>query len=391
MVKVYVELDRHKLKQNYFERIVGKIISKVSGCESSIAGPLATRLGITYDTQKEFLQMGKPTFMRVYMESLIDTIDNSVEEYMVNHNGMFRIPEDKVHLANEAATDEVFAEDNGDGLGETLSDMVNEMLDKKVEEIKDVAKLVLRLEKQKQDGDKESLLDENAEVEEEDKDDANADFDGEAGEGEDSEASEDGEGGNPFGEDSGDGDFAEGDDGSSEEDDNPFGDSSTDESGDNGESGGDNPFDAGSEEGSETEEGSGDGGNPFEGGESSEEGSAGSEDEGSAEGGTGNPFESVQEISKITIGGRTPFYGLKNGDMTGFVTGFTRKIFEAPMREAFDQFGQESVQFKELSSKFAKTNKAALESLVGVVSVGQALGFKLDFEKIKAWDLYLED
>lgn len=381
MSKVYVSLDRDAIKQNYFEKIVAKTISKITGCESSIAGPLATKLGIKYDVQKEFLQLGKPTFMRAYMESLIDTIDNSVEEYMINHNGLFRIDEDKRHLANEAAADEVFTEDDGDGLGETLSDMVNEMLDKKVEEIKDVAKLVLRLEKQKQDSDKESLLDENEEIEEEDADDENADFDG--ADGENSEETGEDEGGNPFGEDSDNGDTAEDSGSGFEENDNPFAGDADESTGDDSDAGGDNPFDSGSEDG-ETEATSEDNGaNPF---EEQSSGDTGNEDQGS-----GNPFESIQDIAKITIGGKTPFYGLKNGDMTGFVTGFTRKIFETPMREAFDQFGQESVQFKDLTAKMAKTNRVALECLVSVVSVGQALGFKIDMEKVKAWDIYMED
>lgn len=384
MSKVYVSLDRDVIKQNYFERIIAKTISKVSGCESSITGPLATKLGIKFDTQKEFLQLGKPTFMRAYMESLIDTIDNSVEEYMIKHNSMFRIDESKVHLANEAATEEIIAEDDGDGMGETLSDMVNEMLDKKVEEIKDVAKLVLRLEKQKQDNDKESLLDENEEIEEENTDSENADFDGE--DGENSEDTDDGEeGGNPFGEDSDNGDTFESGDTGTEESGNPFEGTSDESTGDDSDAGGDNPFDSGSEEseGEAAPEDNG-GSNPF------EESSGDSSNEGEAEG-SGNPFESIQDISKITIGGKTPFYGLKNGDMSGFVTGFTRKIFEAPMREAFDQFGQESVQFKDLASKMNRTNRAALESLVAVVSVGQALGFKIDMERVKAWDIYLDD
>lgn len=381
MSKVYVSLDRDAIKQNYFEKIVAKTISKITGCESSIAGPLATKLGIKYDVQKEFLQLGKPTFMRAYMESLIDTIDNSVEEYMINHNGLFRIDEDKRHLANEAAADEVFTEDDGDGLGETLSDMVNEMLDKKVEEIKDVAKLVLRLEKQKQDSDKESLLDENEEIEEEDADNENADFDG--ADGENSEETGEDEGGNPFGEDSDNGDTTEDSGSGFEENDNPFAGDADESTGDDSDAGGDNPFDSGSEDG-ETEATSEDNGaNPF---EEQSSGDTGNEDQGS-----GNPFESIQDIAKITIGGKTPFYGLKNGDMTGFVTGFTRKIFETPMREAFDQFGQESVQFKDLTAKMAKTNRAALECLVSVVSVGQALGFKIDMEKVKAWDIYMED
>ena len=385
MEKVYVTIDRHHMKQKYFENVVGKIIARVSGCESAIAGPLATQLGITYDTQKEYLQTKKPTFIRAYMESLIDTVDNSAERWMIEHNEMFRIDEDKQHLAQEAAEADLFAEDNGDGLGDTLSDMVNELLEKKVGEIKDVAKLVLQLEKEKQKGDKEAALDENEEIEEEDAEDTTGAFDEENGENSEGESEE---GGNPFGEDSTDGDFAEDSGEGSEDSGNPFGEDTGATDGDSGDSGSDNPFGS-SDDGSTGETEESDGGNPFEAGSEGGSGDEGS-DEGSAEG-SGNPFESVQEVSKITIGGRTPFYSLRNGDLTGFVTGYTRKIFEAPMREVFDQFGQESTQFKDLSNKMKNTNKAALEALVAVVSVGQALNFKIDMDKIRDWDLYLQD
>lgn len=381
MEKVYVSIDRNHMKQKYFENMIGKIISKVTGCEASIAGPLATQLGITIDKQREHLKLGKPTFLRAYMESLIETVDNSTERWMIEHNEEFRIDEDKIHLAQEAAEQDLFTEDNGDGLGETLSDMVNEMLDKKVGEIKDIAKLVLRLEKEKQDGDKEQALDENDEIEEENAEDSTGAFDDENG-----ENSDEGEGGNPFGEDNGDNNSTDDGGEGSEDSGNPFGEDSADSTGDDGDAGSSNPFDdGGSEEGQGDQGGSeGSGDNPFAGGSEGQEGNSGDE-------GAGNPFESIQNISKITIGGRRPFYSLRNGDMSGFITGYTRKIYEAPMREAFDQFGQESVQFKDLAEKMRTTNKAGLEALISVVAVGSALNFKLDMDKIRDWDLYLAD
>lgn len=386
MSKVYVSINRNHMKQKYFENIMGRIISKVSGCESSLAGPLATQLGITMETQREHLKTGKPTFIRAYMESLIETIDNSTERWLINHNEMFRIDEEKAHLAQEAAEEDLFTEDDGDGLGNTLSDMVNEMLDKKVGEIKDIAKLVLQLEKQKQEGDKEAALDENAEIEEEDGEDSeNAFGEGEDGEGSDGEGDE---GGNPFDEGGADGDNS-GDGGEGTEDsDNPFGADSTGADGDNGNAGSGNPFDDGGSEDSGDQGSQDSGDNPFAEGSGGEESNSGNE--GQSEG-SGNPFENIQEISKITIGGKTPFYSLKSGDLSGFVTSYTRKIFETPMREAFDQFGQESVQFKNLAKRMKYANKAGLEALIGVVAVSNMLNFKIDMNKIKNWDLYVDE
>lgn len=378
MEKVYVSIDRNHMKQKYFERIVGQIISNITGCESAIAGPLATELGITMEAQAEHLSTCKPTFMRAYMESLIETVDGSVERWMIEHNGNFRIDADKQHLAQEAAEEDLFTEDNGDGLGETLSDMVSEMLDKKVGEIKDIAKLVLRIEKEKQDGDKEEALDENNEIEEEDGEDESGAF------GEDGEGEEDGEGGNPFGEeDNNDGDSDDGD-ASSEDSGNPFGEDSANSTGDDSDSGSGNPFDDGDGQGGSSEGSESSGDNPFEGGSENQESNSGDE-------GSGNPFESIQDVSKITIGGRVPFYSLKNGDLSGFVTGYTRKIFETPMREAFDQFGQESVQFKDLAKKMRNTNRIGLEALISVVALGTAMNFKLDMTKVRNWDLYVNE
>lgn len=379
--KIYVGLDREKLKEAYFQKTLAKIISKVTGVESELIGPLASNLGITFQSQFEELQKNKPTFMRAYMESMMETIDFTVEKYMVDHNGMYRISADKAHLANESAAEDVFNESDGDDMGETLSDMVEEMLDKKINDIKDIAKLVIRMEKDKQNSEKEQLLDENDEIEEENQEEGS---DGEAedafgGTGDNTEGSDD-EGGNPFGDDGGSSDNTESGDQDDTAGDNPFGDDSSSADGNNNDDGGsDNPFEGGSEQQGEAEESGNE--NPFESGDSGN--NTGNGDEGS-----GNPFESINDISKITIGGKTPFYSLKNGDLSHFVMSQTRQVFEEPMRKAFDEFGQESVQFKSLTNRLQHTNKIALESVIAIASVAPLLGFKVDLNKIRNWDLY---
>lgn len=384
MEKVYASIDADVIKQKYFEKIMGGVMARLTGCEAMLAGPMATKLGVNFCNQSQNLKQGKKTFIRAYMESLIETIDFRVDKFVIEHNGMYRIDSDKMHLANEAAAEDVFSEDEADDMGGTLSSMLEEMLDKKLNDVKDIAKLVIRMEKEKQDNDKDALLDENDEIEEENQEEGTEEQeDAFGGEG-DSESPEGDEGGNPFDGDSGEDDASSGDSEGSENSDNPFGDSSDDSSGEEGTSGGsDNPFE--SEDNGGSSEGNGSS-NPFE-----ESGSTYSGDGDKAEGGSGNPFESISDISAITIGGKQPFYSLKRGDLSNFVASQTRLIFEEPMRKAFDEFGQESVEFKSLTRKLQHTNKAALESVIAVAAICPLLGMPVDVNKIRNWDIYLED
>lgn len=386
-MKVYVELDRNKMKNIYFNRMMGTIIEGLTGNESaqSIIMPLANKLGVTFDKQYELIKNStQSTFLRAYMESLMDTIDISVEKYAINHNGRFRIDEEKVNIANEAATDELMTGDDSDTMGSTLSDMIKEMLDKKLNDIKDITKLALKLEKDRQDGEKEDLLDENKEIEEEEESEDNEDAENAFnGEGDEEEGSE--EGGNPFGEDNNEADNSTDGGETSEDDNNPFGEPSGDSS-DNGSSD-DNPFGSSEDEGEDSNNNSEEGGsndNPF--------GDAGSSSDSSEnkDEGAGNPFESVNDISKITIGGAKPFFGLNNGDLSGFVTSQTRLVFENPMREIYDKFGSESVEFKDMTKRLKLTNQVALEGVITVATVLPLLGFRPNMDAVKYWDVYVD-
>ncbi len=383
MEKIYARLDAEVIKSKYFERIIGGVISKLTGCEAMLAGPMATKLGVDFASQSENLKQGKKTFIRAYMESLIDTIDARVDKFIIDHNNMYRIDEDKIHLANEAATEDVFSNDEADDMGSTLSDMLEEMLDKKLNDVKDVAKLVIRMEKEKQDNDKDALLDENDEIEEENQEEGTDDQEDAFGGDDDSKPADGDEGGNPFDANSDEENAGSGDSEGSENSDNPFGGNTDGSSGEEDTSNGsDNPFES-SDEGQPAESNGND--NPFAEGESSD----GNGDQ--SEGGSGNPFESITDISSIVIGGRQPFYSLRRGDLSNFVASQTRLVFEEPMRKAFDEFGQESVEFKTLTNQLQHTNKAALESVIAVASICPLLGFKVDINKVRNWDLYLED
>lgn len=392
MEKRYVEINRDAVKQKYFEKVIGKVLSRLTGCEASIAGPLATNLGVEFSTQLESIQKGRKTFTRAYMESLMETIDYEVEKYCIEHNGLIRLPENKVHLATEAATEEIFAEDNGDDMGSTLSEMLEEMLDKKINDVKDIAKLVIKMEKDKQDNQKEQLLEENDEIEEENNDGVDSDTedafnnggaDDEASEGDNSD-----EGGNPFGGDDNQGDdsngFDQGDQGgdssSGGDSGNPFGDTDSDE-------GSSNPF-GGDDESGAAEGNGGNDSNPFEEQSNSQDNNQG---EGKQDqGGSGNPFESIDDISKITIGGTRPFYSLKVGDMSDFVVSQTRLAFEDRMRSVYEEFGQESENFKSLARDLKKTNNAALESVVAVMTICPLLGLTVNTDRVKHWDLFID-
>lgn len=391
MSKIYVSVNRDQVKQKYFEHVFGKIVSGITGCESKLAGPLAAELGVNFKNQLAAVESGslKNTFVSAYIGSLVKTIDRTVDRWGIEHNDMIRTEDSKAHLALEAAFDEIETEEDVDGLGSTLSDMVNEMLDKKVGEIKDIAKLVLKIEKTKQESDKESELEENEEIEEEDGLDEETPEGFAEGEEESGEEPESDDGENPFGEETSE-------DGEGE--DNPFGSTEGEPSSDNE---GGNPFDdtdEGTEDdtsddnpfGGDTDASAGDesnSGNPFDSNDGSKNSSNDtSADEGSTQEGNGNPFESVDQIK---LGNSIPFAGLSNGHLTAFVTGFTRKIYEGKMRDAFDQYGAESAEFKQLTKVLKKTNRAGLEAVISVVLASEALGLAIDKEKVKNYDLFL--
>lgn len=368
------QLDAKQLKTILFKRVLSTVIGENINQNPKLVGSICDKLGLTYESQLEVINNGKPSVMNAYMKSIMTTIDSVVDDYVINHNGVIRTPYDG-ELALEAAMEEIVEESDADNLGGTLADMIVDLAERTSNQIKDMAKYVLRLEKNSQDSKKEELLDENAEIEEENQDNGGDSPFEEGDEDGGSEGGESSEDDDPFaGDDSGEGANNQSSAGNG---DNPF-----DESGDSddGESS-DDPFGSTGE----TQQGETSGEeNPFDDGPNGEQ----KEDQTGSNTKSENPFESVDRIGEIMLSnGKRPFYGLESGELTEFVISNTKEIFYEQMKEVFETHGMESAEYKDLVGKFAKTNKVAMETVIGVISFCSLLGLKYDIDAIRHSDL----
>ena len=377
------QLDRNKLRNAYYQKLIGIIIGDTTDQPARLCGSLAHKIGVTFDSQRAHLEAQPPSYMNAMMESLMDSVENGVEKYYVERAGKFKTSPEQVQVAYEAAVEEMDAQDGGSTLATVLSDFLSSMQNFSPAQVKDMAKYVLELEQENQNQEKDAALEENDEIEE--NTEATEDPFGEGGEGNDANAEEGKE----------DDAFGGTEDGSGDED--PFGGDDASSGGDAEPAGDDDPFAEGGSEG-----------NPFDdGGETSSEeskGDQGSEETNSEEQdqdngdafaddkGSENPFESVQEVSLFTLrNGRRPFIGLENGDISNFCRTATESIFKEKMRNAFDQFGVESSEYQDLVAKYKKTNRVLMESVVATVGMCALLGLKPNMSMIKYPDLYEEE
>ena len=405
---MYQEIDRGGLKQAYFKKLIGEMIGNNIGQDPKMVGNLCEALNITYESQLPVVENGNGKIMNSFMKAVMETVDRTVDDYIADKKGIIRTPYTG-DLALEAALEEMVQSDSEDAsLGSTLADMILDVANRTSNEIKDMAKYVLRLEKETQASKKEELLNENEDIVEEDKDAAGNDPFGENSEGgsDDQNQGDDdnpfGTGGDDFGGDTGSTGFGDtGDAGS----DNPFGEGDTGtEEGDSGES---NPFEGGESESGKGEENK-ESSNPFdddglgegnegEGGDTTSEDQTNPFDEPSGENNNQegqaevkNPFESVNNISMLQLkNGRRPFFGLENGNLTNFILTATKPIFEEKMRAAFESSGPNGDEFLKLSKDFKKSSKIGLEALVGVIGYCSLLGLEYDRSIVRDPELLL--
>lgn len=382
------QLDRNELRNAYYQKLIGAIIGECTDQPARLCGSLAHKIGVTFDSQRAHLEAQPPSYMKAMMESLMDAVENGVENYYVEHAGVFRTSQEQIDagVAMEAAVEDMDSQDGGSELGSVLSDFLSSMQNFSPAQIKDMAKLVLQLEQDNQNQAKDEALAENDEVEE--NTEATEDPFGEGGDkGKDDTNAEEGNEADPFGGDEGDA-FAEsgsgdgsdpfGGDAQSSGDEDPFG------SGDDGS----DPFgDGGSDSDSQEkgdEESSEESSDNNEGGDSKE---AFANDQDSQ-----NPFESIQQVSLIQLkNGKKPFLGLENGDLSNFCVVATKGIFKDKMKNVFEKFGVESAEYQDIVAKYKKTNRVLMESTIATIGMCSLLGLRPNMDMIKFPDLYEED
>ncbi|MGL5315659.1 MAG: hypothetical protein ACRC92_20560 [Peptostreptococcaceae bacterium] len=417
---------KEKMKSKLFARVLNKSTKDIApGFNADIF------LGITggFEQLRENLDcLNLPTEGQIILKTIANTINDSVENYVVKKNGKlyameadedltedeevdFAVDESEKELGNDDVDTESF--DSPTSSTNALSDLVaslfTNLAEKNPDEIKNLAKTILKMEKDNQD----KKIDE---TKEEDGDFVSEDDDKEAEEGND-----EGEGSEGFGDDTSDaGGFDGGDD------------FSFDGDGDGDDSGSDNPFDTpdnggdgdesdpfGGEEGDSSEggndEGEGgfdgnseeeEGGNPFDGGSGEGDGGdSGDVSEGDTE--NVNPFDNdsgfEQQKEKRTYSSynKLPIrlYGAENlteavyplgdlnpGDVLAFASFIVKPTFKDQLESSYAK--EDKTEFKEVQAKYATTTKNITESLAATLAFTAKMGIAINSNFIKHPDLY---
>lgn len=357
----------------------------------------ANLLGASFESIQENVDsVPFPSDSQAIIKAVINTIDTKLDSYAAKKNYKLFALEAEEDSTEEDDDQTVFEDAEfetqkgeedldtssfdssttaSDGIAEAIKSMFEDLANKQSNEIKNLAKTVLKLEKVKLDEDLSAKKEESGEFEDEIPDDEDKeDKEGKENEGEGDEGGfgdegTDGDGDNPFADDSSE------DEGSEENPfDSPDNNGSDDDNPDNSE--GDNPFEDGEGDSGEKEEGD----NPFEDGSDDKSG------EGEAS------FESIREYSEIeaTILGtknkNNLFSNLNRGDIINFSKYVSSKAMENELERAYASEAQEDLD-KSLN-KYKKLTSQLIKSVTDTLALGNAIGFKMDMDYIKYPHLY---
>lgn len=385
MSNMTIKLDILPVRDKLTTRLFGALVSKFNPSTNERVNASALEsLGLSYDYLKESMDRRGKNILTPVLQTALEHIDYMAEKYVLDNNCSFKTTEARFEngYALEDAGDAAFEVEDGDITSGIIADMIEDLSKKHSTEIKDLAKYILKLEKDKQGDDRAMAEEEDNEyVEEDETFEPDSEGNGEGG---------DGDSDNPFGNDSdsneGEQESGEGEQESNGDDANPFG----DDSGDN--NGGDEAgsSDQGSSDGGQTNEGGdSDGGNPF---ADSSEGE--SNDNGSSDGDSGsgdsnlnsdNPFESyMASVSKgapnATLLGAV---GIESGDVLAYVNNTVSKEYKSDMQKLFEEYGMESNEFKAKQNEYVKVSEAAVESICASIATMFGLGLPLDLGRLK--------
>ena len=400
MSNMTIKLDILPVRDKLTTRLFGALVSKFNpNTNERVNASALESLGLSYDYLKESMDRRGKNILTPVLQTALEHIDYMAEKYVLDNNCSFKTTEARFEngYALEDAGDAAFEVEDGDITSGIIADMIEDLSKKHSTEIKDLAKYILKLEKDKQGDDRAMAEEEDNEyVEEDETFEPDSEGNGEGG---------DGDSDNPFGNDSdsneGEQESGEGEQESNGDDANPFGDDSGDNNGgDETSSSGDdsNPFggddnessDQGSSDGGQTNEGGdSDGGNPF---ADSSEGE--SNDNGSSDGDSGsgdsnlnsdNPFESyMASVSKgapnATLLGAV---GIESGDVLAYVNNTVSKEYKSDMQKLFEEYGMESNEFKAKQNEYVKVSEAAVESICASIATMFGLGLPLDLGRLK--------
>lgn len=392
----FIDLDQERLsrvKTLMFKEVMDKAF-KTNVSKNFSGSCLLDLVGGSMESMRESLNtIENPTQMQGIIKAVITTIDNKVDNYASkkgyrlysmeadetsteeeDDQTVFDDADTEIQKGDDQAIDtDSFDSANGstDALADTVKELFEDLAQKQAEEIRNLSKTVLKLEKIKQDEELKNRKAEDGEfIDEADSTEENKD--------KSEEGSGEGDSGNPFGDGSEDN---QGDD--SSEGGNPFGDSGDEGSeGESGEEGG-NPFDSGSGDSSD----GGDESNPFgdsgEGGESEE--SNPFDDESSDDGEAS--FESMIDYPNLRttlLGSKhkySPFDGLTKGDIKNYAKYISNEIMGEKLSSAYA-----SESMNELNSnldKYKKLTGNIIKMMSDTLAVSAVIGLPIDKDRIK--------
>ena len=389
MSNMTMNLDILPLRDKLATRMFGHIVAKFNpGTNPKVNASALESLGVSYDFLKRQLERRPKNILSPILQTALESIDMAAEIYVMDHNCVHKTTEERFNagIAMEDASDMAFEEEDGDITSGVIADMIEDLSKKHSTEIKDLAKYILKLEKEKQDDDR-------AMEEEEDKDYVQEDDETE-NEDQNSKNGTD----NPFddGEDTEEDEQKSGEDEqkSVADDTNPFDDNGGDQSSGNKNTDNEsnsNPFDEGKQDNKEEDHNdqSENKENPFAENSTSEFGNDGSSDDNNNTSNNNlnsdNPFESyMADISKGRYNDNIfKLIGIESGDIISYVNNTVSLEYKNDMQKIYEEFGMESDQFKAKQKEYVKVSETAVESICASIATMYGLGLPIDLGCIK--------
>ena len=389
MSNMTMNLDILPLRDKLATRVFGHIVARFNpNTNPKVNASALESLGVSYDFLKRQLERRPKNILSPILQTALESIDMAAEIYVMDHNCVHKTTEERFNagIAMEDASDMAFEEEDGDITSGVIADMIEDLSKKHSTEIKDLAKYILKLEKEKQDDDRAMAEEEDKDYVQEDDETENEDQNSENG-------TE-----NPFD----DGENTEEDEQKSGEDEqnadtddtNPFDDnsgnqSSGDENTDN--EGNSNPFNEGKQDNKEEDQNdqSENKENPFAEGSTNESGNDDSSNSDNDNSGSNlnsdNPFESyMADISKGHYNGNVfKLIGIESGDIISYVNHTVSLEYKNDMQKIYEEFGMESDQFKSKQKEYVKVSETAIESICASIATMYGLGLPIDLGCIK--------
>ena len=369
-----------RVKDMMFQKILDKGF-KTNVSKNFSGSCLLDMVGGSMESFKERMDaIPNPSQMQAIIKSIMKTVDVKLDNYASKKNyqlyaleadensteeeddkTVFDDADIEIQKGDDPSIDtESFDSSTGssDALAETVKELFEDLAQKQADEIRNLSKTVLKLEKIKQDEELKSRKEEDGEfideVPDEDKEETKKDTEEKTEEGSNpfGDGEEGDEGSNPFGEKSNEPDDTE--------DSNPF-ESNGEET---KESEGDDPFNEGSSEGEDNS-------NPFD--EPQEDGEA--------------SFESLVDYPILTtrIMGSgykyRPFEGLTKGDIKNYAKYISNEIMGESLKSAYSSESVEELN-KEMS-KYKQMTGNIIKMMSDTLAVSAVIGLPIDKDRIK--------